>query len=580
MPCRRGGLDFPPQEARFYRAGLTLRVAGSPRRAARAVVRRPELDQHGPIGRRLSVTEDKTPPPRQTPAAQDRTSGTGDGSTLSLIEGDARPAWLDGSTPTLEVTLSSEDASTPASAVVDDSGAGRKRQVHPDHRESDPGNDAHGDYVSERSSLERVAQSVQHALALARVPEQRIAQGWLDSNLRGWLHQRFKWFENREQSRNARVARERSGRGARGPRRRLKHFARNNVLVCLAATFAAFYAVHDRLGDVAGGAVGLFEGGGRTIRVAPPPDSGNAEDEGGAPVLLASDEALQTKRAAAENAYRHCVVQAAVRPLLLASLENGGFRDAQAQLVAHEVTRFQDRFRALGVMEQLQGARVKRDMLGQVLAPMLAPAEQQLLGVAVRRQQREQDLAALEATLHTLSDPGRLGDVERIAETIRLRQKIAGVRGDLDSGPATGDIENLARQLEVVRAAISSREWQVREPPPGSGDASWLRGIAAMDTAAFEELLDKVVRSDLPQALAGMENSSPTMVNYRLHDTLSLLKNIEAMFAALDAGPRRAMDQLDREQSFTNARINDLYQGGEPRRWVDYGECLETSARG
>lgn len=525
------------------------------------------------------MTRDKTPPPEQTARTQDRPSGTGDGSTLSLVEDDARPGWLDGSTPALEVTLSSADASTPASAVIDDTDTEREQQGHR-YRESDPADDAHDDYVVEHSPRERLAPSVQRALAVARVPEQRVAQSWRDSSLRGWLHERFEWFENREQSRNARRALERTYRGARGPRGRLKHFARNNVLVCLVVSFAAFYAVHERLGDVAGGAVGLLKGGGRTIRVAPPPGSGTAEDEGSATVRLASDEALETRRAAAENAYRHCVVQASVRPLLLASLDDGGFRDAQAQLVAHEVVRFQDRFRALGVLEQLQGGRVKRDSLGQAVAPMLAPAEQQLVGVAARRQQREQHLAALQAQLRTLSDPGRLGDVESIDDTIRLRQEIAAVRGELDSGPANGDIENLARQLEAVRAAITSGEWQGQAPPLGSGDASWLRGIAAMETAAFEELLDKVVRRDLPQALAGLEDSSPTMVNYRLHDTLSLLKDIEAMFAALDAGPTQALVQLDREQSFTNARINDLYRGSPPRRWVDYGECLATSASG
>ncbi len=451
--------------------------------------------------------------------------------------------------------------------------------MHP-YRESDPADDVHDDYANESSPRERLVQSVQRALDAARVPEQRIAQKWHESSLRGWLHERFEWFENRERSRTARRALEQTYRGARRPRRRLQHFARNNVLVCLVATFTAFYAVHERLGEVAAGAVGLFQGGGRTIRVAPPPDSDTAEDEEIAPVRLASDEAVETKRAAAESAYHHCVVQASVRPLLLASLDDGGFRDAQAQLVALEVVRFQDRFRALGVLEQLEGARVKRDRLAQAIAPMLAPAEQQLAGVAARRQGREQDLAALQAKLRALSDPGRLGDVESVDDTIRVRQEIAVVRAELDSGPGSGDIDNLARRIEAVRAAVTSGEWQGQDAQPDSGDASWLRGITAMKTPAFEALLDKVVGTDLPQALAGLEDSSPTMVNYRLHDTLSLLKDIEAMFAALDAGPTQALAQLDREQSFTNARINDLYQGSPPRRWVDYGECLATSASG
>ncbi len=487
-------------------------------------------------------------------------------------------AWLDGQTPTEEVVLSAEDGSTPASSVVD--GDGDERDGLP-RRDGDA---KRGKRRKRRARRQQVAVGAAAKQLLAHVHNARASLGplWRESGVRQQLLARFAWFAQLEQRLLARRAPP-SGdvepvAEPQGLRRLVRH---NRLLSLLCGALLVLGVLYGgtRLLDVG---PGLDDPSQQTVR----PKTRVAAKQTPKPAerpASASEQALDSARAAALQALSHCAVAGAQRQRLLTALDGPGtVGDEQSMLAAREVVRFVDSYDKAGIGERLEALRARRQRLVAAVTPLLALLDERTEWAAAARRERLAQLAALQAQWRELREPQGRAEVDDVDRSIVMRERVAVLEAELDDGPVEDDLEALREHVRDVRGAIAGgadTAGAVSRAPAGRHE--WLRDVGTMGSDDFEQRAYRIVDQDLAEAAQGMhEQASPKLLRYRIEAAQALLGDTQAMLRALDDAPRAALARLDREQQSANQRINDIYGSDTPRQWLDYAGCLSDTLLG
>lgn len=477
-----------------------------------------------------------------------------------------------------EVVLSSEDSrQMPASLVVGEDDVREKVE--------EPTGGGKQDRPPRRRRLGSWQLPEKLAAAL-RVPEKTLGRGWRGSGTRAWLRERFEWMRDMQDARELAIQLEETYGGPARIRYRIRRFVRNNVLLSVLAGILVIYVgragatwfLDTRLADTTGELITA-----RDVRYQF--ESADGDGTGRPPSVSGALIPKSPARLQLEQTLQHCTVPRVTRVTLLNQLgtaerfEEGAYAQAMS-----EIRHFQSVYREAGLLDYVRGNAARHELMVERVRPILPVLEERAARVRGQIGERRERLEEMQRRLDALQDPDRLGQVEDINASIRLRNAMEQLRGELADGPAARDMQRLESELQRIRLHVAGGAPEAGGAGAApTGTDSWAGRVRDMPQDALDAEVQRFIAEELLANADAMIDAPPAVQRYRLQIVGAEVRQLADAMSALQRRPDHLLIRLDRERAAANRQLDALL--GEPpppaeegapapEHWVDHVPCL------
>ncbi len=455
---------------------------------------------------------------------------------------------------TEDVVLSSDDGYTPAAVVIEVMEKGELTESFDPKAEGQP----------EKKDLLSFAP----LLDALRKPEAWLIEAYKKSGIRKNLVQKVEWYKDFEENRIIGHKLEAAYGSVASHRYQLHKFVGNNLLFSLLLCVGLIYSGRIAVTHI----IQLDSQPDAAKKIQNIPITGPGPKSPAIPVNRRLDESRKN----IEVTLAHCSVNPAVRKALLSTLGNDpDFTNNDLKQALRELRRFQSRFKASGVVQWYEQARLKNRLTAAALKSALPQAHDFLSSKKSERRKTQQLLENQKLQLRHIDDAGPLRGVHRINERIQARNLLNQLQEQLDQGPTPTDLLSLEDQLvssqEVLNAPVADKfTWNPIAPA--------VLEFQNMDIEATRTFVHEITR--VIDSLTAADSKVTAKLNaYRVRNLRDQLHQLTIALEVNRRTPTTLIHAIEHSQKTLNERLDPLLSehASAISGPIDYNPCLDPA---